>query len=120
MSEQTDRDLISQAETVATVLATQGINAVKQIAILEAQAAGEKKIFIRLLSRNGSEFSSSNMSYWKNIAIEKEAVSRLLQGKFFVPFQCIHIAILSIFPKREEPDYPSNYYSCRKCSVNAT
>jgi len=84
MAAQTDQDLLNQARKISSVLTQQGISAVEQIAILEAQAAGEKKIFIRLLSQNGSVFSSSNMSYWQNIGIEKEALAELLQGARYV------------------------------------
>lgn len=79
MREQTDQDLLKQARTITSVLSVQGMNAVQKIAILEAQASGEKKIFIRLLSPNGSVFSSSNMAYWENIGIEKSAIGRLLK-----------------------------------------
>jgi hypothetical protein len=33
--------------------------------LIESQAAGEKKIFFRLLYASGVAFSSSNMSYWQ-------------------------------------------------------
>lgn len=81
MREQADQDLLNQVRTISSVLSDQGVNAVEKIAILEAQAAGEKKIFIRLLSRSGAVFSSSNMSYWKNIAVEKAAIHRLLNER---------------------------------------
>jgi len=84
MRDQTDQDLLNQARTISSVLTAQGFDAVERIAILEAQAAGEKKIFIRLLSRNGSVFSSSNMSYWQNIRIKKAPINQLLQGDHYV------------------------------------
>ncbi|MEW6670847.1 MAG: hypothetical protein AB1427_04040 [Thermodesulfobacteriota bacterium] len=84
MRAQTDQELINQARKISSVLSLQGVSAMERIAILEAQAAGEKKIFIRLLSRNGSVFSSSNMSYWQHIEIEKEAVEELLKGDRYV------------------------------------
>ena len=84
MRAQTDRDLRNQARKISSVLTLQGVSAVERIAILESQAAGEKKIFIRLLSRNGSVFSSSNMSYWQNIGVEKKAVEQLLESNRYV------------------------------------
>jgi len=84
MTAQTDRNLLDQARKISSVLALQGVNAVERIAMLESQAAGEKKIFIRLLSQSGSVFSSSNMSYWQNIGIEKAAIEELLQGTRYV------------------------------------
>jgi heavy metal sensor kinase len=58
----------------------QGINAVKHRIIFEAQAAGEKKVFFRLLSLDGQEFSSSNMSYWRDISVAKAAIEQLIGG----------------------------------------
>jgi len=91
MRQQTDRELIDQVKRISSVLSVQGMNALERIAILEAQAAGEKKIFIRLLAPNGSVFSSSNMSSWKNIEIEQRAVRRLLEGSRYV-FDTVRIA----------------------------
>ena len=84
LREQTDQDLINQVRTIASVLTAQGFDSVERIAILEAQAAGERKIFIRLLSRNGSVFSSSNMSYWEDIGVAGAAVTQLLEGSRYV------------------------------------
>ena len=57
------------------------LKAVKRQAFLQAQAAGEKKIFFRLLYITGDVFSSSNMSYWRDIGINKAAVNRLLESR---------------------------------------
>jgi len=76
--DRTDQDLLGEARTLASILNTQGIEAVKRQVIFEAQAAGEKKVFFRLLSFSGQEFSSSNMSYWRDIQIEMEGINQLL------------------------------------------
>lgn len=74
-----DRDLQEQADRFSTILSLQGLEAVKRVAILEAQAAGERKIFFRLLSMDGAVFSSSNMSYWRDIGVERDAVQELVR-----------------------------------------
>ena len=51
---------------------------------------GKKKIFMRLFYPNGTTFSSSNMSYWKNIPISKNAVNRIIGGSGQV-FETIEI-----------------------------
>lgn len=79
--ERTDQELLNQVGQLATILNLQGIDAVKRVAILEAQAAGVKKIFFRLLYPNGDVFSSSNMSYWQNIGIHRSAIRSLLTGQ---------------------------------------
>ena len=80
IQERTDQDLLQQAGKFSTLLSMNGIDAVKRVAILEAQAAGERKIFFRLLSLRGAVFSSSNMSYWRDIGIEGKAIKDLVEG----------------------------------------
>ena len=91
MRQQTDQDLIKQAGVFSSLQAVEGIDAVKNFAVLEAQASGEKKIFFRLLYPNGSIFSSSNMSYWKDIGISRDAIKQLLLGNRHV-FETISIS----------------------------
>ena len=79
--DRTDRDLLEQADKFSTLLSTSGMNAVTRVAVIESQAAGERKIFFRLLSQYGSVFSSSNMQYWEDIGINRAAVTLLFQGK---------------------------------------
>ncbi|MBN1276553.1 MAG: HAMP domain-containing protein [Deltaproteobacteria bacterium] len=78
--ERTDQDLLDQAGKFSKLLKTNGIDAVKRVAIVESQAAGEKKIFFRILSQNGQTFFSSNISYWEDIGVSTEAVKALIQG----------------------------------------
>ena len=81
MRQQTDQGLSSEVRTLSSILQSRGLEAVKRQAFLQAQAAGEKKIFIRLLYITGQVFSSSNMSYWRDIGINKAAVNRLLESR---------------------------------------
>jgi heavy metal sensor kinase len=78
IQDRTDQDLLGEARTLSSILKVQGIEAVKHQVIFEAQAAGEKKIFFRLFSFSGQEFSSSNMSYWRDIQIGKAGINQLL------------------------------------------
>ncbi|HSM73729.1 MAG TPA: HAMP domain-containing protein, partial [Desulfobacterales bacterium] len=75
-----DRDLQDQLAAFGRVMRAEGIEGVRRAAILEAQAAGEKKIFIRLLHPSGAAFSSSNISYWENIGINRQALGALIGG----------------------------------------
>jgi heavy metal sensor kinase len=79
--ERTDQELLSQASEFSTVLATRGLDAVKSLAMLEAQAGGVKKVFFRLLSSRGEVFSSSNMSYWQDIDIREAAIKQLIRDR---------------------------------------
>jgi heavy metal sensor kinase len=68
---------ISEFEAIYNL---QGIEDVRTAALAESQAAGEKKIFFRLLYASGVAFSSSNMTYWREIRINRDAIGRLLEG----------------------------------------
>jgi heavy metal sensor kinase len=77
--DRTDQELLAQAREFSATLSSRGMEAVRNLAMLEAQAAGVKKVFFRLLSSRGEVFSSSNMSYWQDIDIRQEAIKELLR-----------------------------------------
>jgi heavy metal sensor kinase len=79
--DRTDQDLLGQAREFSAILSTRGLEAVKSLAMLEAQAAGVKKVFFRLLSSRGEVFSSSNMSYWQDIDIREAAIKQLVRDR---------------------------------------
>ena len=89
--DQTDQELLGQRNRFAILLGSEGPDAVKNSAIIEAQAAGVRKVFFRFLSMDGQVFSSSNMSYWKDIDIDVAAVKTLL-GNRRPLFQTISMA----------------------------
>lgn len=93
--DRTDQELLGQVNRFSSLGAAEGIEAVKNAAVIEAQAAGVKKVFFRLLSLNGQVFSSSNMAYWKDIDINEAAIQALLHGRSHV-FEVITI------PRRRE------------------
>jgi heavy metal sensor kinase len=76
--ESTDDDLQDQVNRFSTLLAEGGIEVVENSVIIEAQAAGVKKVFFRLLRPNGQVFSSTNVSYWKDIGIDRTAMQQLM------------------------------------------
>ena len=80
--DQTDRDLYRQAGIFSTIMATDGVEAVKRFADLESQASGEKKIFYRLFYPTGISFSSSNMSYWQDIGVTRVNIEQALHGNY--------------------------------------
>ena len=80
LQERIDQDLLGQAQRFSALLATDGIEAVNNSAVIEAQAAGVKKVFFRLLNLTGDAFSSSNMSYWKDIGVNVGAIEPLLRS----------------------------------------
>lgn len=80
IQERTDQELLDQAQQFSTVLHEQGVGAVEAFAIIEAQAAGIKKVFYRLLYPTGQAFYSSNMTSWEDMEIHKATVERLIAG----------------------------------------
>ncbi len=91
IQKRTDQDLSGQVRRFSTLLSTEGVEAVKESALIEAQAAGVRKVFFRLLSLNGQVFSSSDMSYWSDIDINGAAIKDLLRDGNPV-FDTIHIS----------------------------
>ena len=81
LQEQTDRDLLEKARYFSTVIQRNGIMGASKLAVIEAQAAGEKRIFFRLLYPNGEVFASSHMSYWKDISVDLDAINTLSHTK---------------------------------------
>jgi heavy metal sensor kinase len=79
--ERTDQDLLEEVRTLTSIRKARGIEAAQRQAALEAQAAGEKKIFFRFLYPTGIAFSSSNMTYWRDIGIKRNALKQLLEDE---------------------------------------
>ncbi len=75
-----DQDLVSQGEAMILTLHTDSLSAVRRYMVLEAQAAGERKVFFRLLTPGGTAFSSSNMAFWQEIRVDPAAVRQVLDG----------------------------------------
>ncbi len=82
--DQTDQELVAQANRFSILLASRGANSIGASAIIAADESGVKKVFFRFLSVNGRVFSSSNMSYWKDINIDETAINALLSDNQYV------------------------------------
>ena len=73
-----DQDLQAEVRSLTSIMRSRGVETAQRQAVLEAQAAGEKKLFFRFLYRNGQVFSSSNMSYFSDIGVNRSALQKLL------------------------------------------
>ncbi len=78
---QIDRELSDHASKFSAIIHTSGLMGARQLAVLEAQAAGEKLIFFRIVYPNGEVFASSRMSYWKDIHVSQSALQKLTTQK---------------------------------------
>ncbi len=76
--QRTDDDLLTMRNRFTAIYNLQGMEMLQRAAALQAQAAGEKKMFYRLFYPSGVVFSSSNMSYWKEIGIDRDAVDTVV------------------------------------------
>jgi heavy metal sensor kinase len=98
--ERTDQELLDQANRFSLLLASQGVDSVRDAAIIESEAAGVKKVFFRLLYTNGQAFSSSNTSYWVNIGVDEAAIKSLFRDnnavfqKIAIPGRAENVRIL--------------------------
>lgn len=81
LQDQVDQDLLEKAGYFSTIIQRNGLKGAKNLAVIEAQAAGEKMIFFRLLYPNGEVFASSHMSYWKGVSVDHGAIATLLHQK---------------------------------------
>lgn len=82
--DRTDQELIGQARRFSAILSTESPDEVSKAMVIEAQAAGVRKVFFRLLYPDGQAFFSSNMTYWKDITVNLSAIKRLAQGTSYV------------------------------------
>ncbi|MBR9982512.1 MAG: HAMP domain-containing protein [Desulfatitalea sp.] len=80
IDQRTDADLLAHANQLAQIHALEGDGMLQRAAMLQAQAAGEKKMFFRLLYPSGLVFSSSNMLHWGNVGLDRNAVDALFEG----------------------------------------
>ena len=78
IQDQVDQELMDKAGYFRTAIQRNGILGAQNLAVIEAQAAGEKSIFFRLLYPTGEVFASSHMSYWKEVSIDHHTIDRLL------------------------------------------
>ena len=90
LQNQIDQDLTDQASKFTAIIHTSGLMGARQLAVLEAQAAGEKLIFFRIVYPTGEVFASSRMSYWKNVHVSKTALQKLSSQKLNI-FETVEI-----------------------------
>jgi heavy metal sensor kinase len=73
-----DDELLKKSKEFASIYALQGSRMLRRAAVLYAQSTGEGRMFYRLFYPSGIVFSSSNMMYWKDVGIDRQAVGTVL------------------------------------------
>jgi heavy metal sensor kinase len=79
LRQRTDEELRDDVKEFSTLLQEKGIEEVKRTMVLEAEDDGVKDIFYRLLTPDGRETASSDMSFWGNLAINQVALRRVTE-----------------------------------------
>jgi len=59
-----DQDLLNESKEFTSLLLIKGVEEFKTAILFEAESEGVEKVFYRLISRDGTEIVSSNLSYW--------------------------------------------------------
>jgi signal transduction histidine kinase len=75
-----DEGLLEDLNEVSATLALMGTDATHKAMNIEAESEGKDKIFLRLLDRTGNVVATSDMTYWKNAEINKNALNRINKG----------------------------------------
>jgi heavy metal sensor kinase len=76
-----DQELIDNSSKFSAIIRRNGLMGARELAVVEAQAAGEKSIFFRLVYPTGEVFASSHMSYWKNVYVKTRVLKNLISNK---------------------------------------
>jgi heavy metal sensor kinase len=80
IQEHRDEDLLDDVEEFSTLLATQGLDQVKTQMAWEAASDGAGNMFLRLLSNDGRELESTDMSLWRSVGPSTHALEKLKTG----------------------------------------
>lgn len=75
-----DEGLWEDLIEVSATLALMGADATNKAMNIEAESEGKDKIFLRLLDRRGNVVATSDMTYWKNAEINKNALNQINKG----------------------------------------
>ncbi len=75
-----DQDLSDKLSLFSAVVSRKGMAGARHQAVMEAQAAGEKMVFYRLLYPDGEVFASSRMGYWSSVEADEQAIRHVLSS----------------------------------------
>ncbi|MDH3774258.1 MAG: ATP-binding protein [Deltaproteobacteria bacterium] len=84
LRERTDQALLAEVSELSSHLALKGLDVVELDIVQDAESSGVDRMFLRVLSLDGEELVSSNMTSWTNVAIKKAASDRLTNGESHV------------------------------------
>lgn len=80
INRRTDQQLLNEISEYSSVLSLKGIETLKTALVLETESEGVHRIFFRIVTRDGVELFSSNVSSWGNLSTSRTAAERLREG----------------------------------------
>ena len=75
-----DQDLLTEVTELSFHLALKGLDVVEHDIVQDAESSGVDRMFLRVLSPDGEELVSTNMSAWTNITVNSTALKQLTTG----------------------------------------
>ena len=72
-----DTDLLDDIKDYSRLLAGKGLEEVQRTMVVDAKQEGEDKTFYRLLAPDGNELSSTDLSSWGDLAVNRPALKRI-------------------------------------------
>ena len=76
----TDLELLKDAKEFSSAYTTKGIGELKAAMLTEMESEGAGNMFLRLVDRNGEEFTLPSGSDWRDSGIGKASINRLRGG----------------------------------------
>ena len=80
LKERRDQDLVEDVTEYSSMLATEGMDRVKSEVAWEVSSDGAEHIFLRLLSMDGEELLTTDMSTWQGVGSGSHALQKLKKG----------------------------------------
>ncbi len=80
LKERRDQDFLEDVQEYSSMLATEGMDRVKSEIAWEVSSDGAEHIFLRLLSMDGEELLTTDMSAWRGVGSGSHALEKLKKG----------------------------------------
>lgn len=80
VQQRTDEELLEEIEDFSKELAAKGLEALKPFVIQKGKDEGEKDAFFRVLTAQGKELASSDLSAWEGLGLDAAALQRTANG----------------------------------------
>jgi heavy metal sensor kinase len=80
LKERRDQDFLDDVQEYSSMLATEGMDRVKSEIAWEVSSDGAEHIFLRLLSMDGEELLTTDMSAWEDVGSGSHALEKLKKG----------------------------------------